>query len=130
MRRRIASCFVLAGDDGVAAAYHTLASTAVALTDLPTGVSKRLPRYPLVPATLLGRLAVDRRWRGRRLGERMLLDALGRALSSEIATFAVIVDAKDDAAAAFYAAYDFLPLTTAGRRMFIPMTEVARLLAG
>jgi hypothetical protein len=60
----------------------------------------------------------------------MLLDALGRALNSEIATFAVIVDAKDDAAVAFYAAYDFMPLTAAGRRQFIPMTEVARLLAG
>lgn len=56
-------------------------------------------------------------------------DAFARALRSDIATFAIPVDAKDEAAAAFYGAYDFLPLDIAGRRLFIPMTEVARLFA-
>ena len=108
---------------------QTLAATSVLLTDAPAALSKRLPRYPVIPATLLGRLAVDHRHRGRRLGERMLLDALARSLRNEIATFAVVVDAKDETAATFYKAYDFRPLTTSDRRLFLPMAEIARLFA-
>lgn len=126
-RRRVASCFVLAEADATPLAYYTLAATSLALTDLPPSIAKRLPRYPLVPATLLGRLAVDHRHRGRRLGEHMLLDACARALRSEIATFAVIVDAKDEPAAAFYRAYHFVPLDAGARRLFLPMTTIARL---
>lgn len=128
-RRRVASCFVLVEANATPLAYHTLAATSLALTDLPASTANRLPRYPLVPATLLGRLAVDHRHRGRRLGEHMLLDACARALRSEIATFAVVVDAKDGSAAAFYRAYDFLPLDAGGRRLFLPMTTIARLFA-
>lgn len=129
VRRRVASCFVLVEGDPTPLAFSTLAATSIALSNLPATLAKRLPRYPLVPATLLGRLAVDRRHRGRRLGEHMLMDAFARALRSEIATFAILVDAKDESAAAFYRAYDFLPLDNAGRRLFIPMTEVAGLFA-
>ena len=77
----------------------------------------------------MGRLVVASVHRGKRLGERLLLDALGRALRSEIATFAFVVDAKDGIAAAFYARYGFLPLTRARRRLFVPMAEVAKLFA-
>lgn len=127
MRRRIASCLVLVDDGPVPLGYYTIASTSLVLADLPETLAKRLPRYPLVPATLLGRLAVDRRHRGRGLGQQMLLDAFARALRSEIATWAIVVDAKDEQAAGFYRAHDFLPLTD--RRLFIPMAEVARLFA-
>jgi len=127
VRRRFASCFVLVDDDGTTLAYYTLAATSVVLTELPAALSKRLPRYPSIPATLLGRLAVDQRYRGRRLGERMLMDAFARSLRSEIATYAIVVDAKDEHAASFYRAYKFLPLTASERRMFVPMGEVARL---
>ncbi len=60
LRRHIASCFVLVGDSGrVPTGYYTLAVTGIALTALPEPVAKRLPRYPVVHATLMGRLAVD-----------------------------------------------------------------------
>lgn len=77
----------------------------------------------------MGRLVVASVHRGKRLGERLLLDALSRALRSEIATFAFVVDAKDGIAAAFYARYGFLPLTRDRRRLFVPMAEVAKLFA-
>ncbi|RJF88833.1 GNAT family N-acetyltransferase [Oleomonas cavernae] len=128
-RKRVASCFVLTDDGPAPIAFYTLAATAIALTDLPPPLAKKLPRYPAVPATLMGRLAVDRRFRGRRLGEFMLMDAFSRTLRSEIATYAFVVDAKDEAAERFYKAYQFLPLAAAQRRLFIPMTEVARLFA-
>ena len=130
VRRRTASCFVLvAGDDPAPLGYYTLAATSIALGGLPAETARRLPRYPAVPATLMGRLAVDRRHRGQRLGELLLFDAFSRTLRSEIASFAFVVDAKDERAAAFYARYRFLPLVEGGRRLFVPMAEVARLFA-
>ena len=126
-RKRVSSCFVLTGNEVSPLGFYTLAATSIALSDLPPPLAKRLPRYPSMPATLLGRLAVDRRHRGRRLGEHLLLDAFRRALQNEIATYAFVVDAKDDAAASFYAAYDFMPLTAGGRRLFLPMALIAGL---
>lgn len=128
-RRRIASCFVLVDEGPVPLAYYTIAATSLFLTDLPGPLARRLPRYPLVPATLLGRLAVDHRHRRRGLGQHMLLDAFARSLRSDIATWAIVVDAKDEQAAAFYRAHDFLPLTASGRQLFMPMAHVARLFA-
>ena len=129
IRKRVASCFVLTDGSAAPLGYYTLAATSISLTDLPASLSKKLPRYPAVPATLMGRLAVASQHRGRRLGELLLLDAFSRALRTEIATYAFVVDAKDEAAAGFYRAYDFQPLTAEGRRMFIPMAEIAKLFA-
>jgi ribosomal protein S18 acetylase RimI-like enzyme len=129
-RRRVASCFVLVEGDGPAVCgYYTLAATSIALVHLPAASAKRLPRYPAVPATLMGRLTVDRRYRGRRFGELLLLDAFSRALRSDIASYSVVVDAKDEAAVAFYTRYGFLPLVEGGRRLFLPMAEIAKLFA-
>ena len=129
-RRRLASCFVAVADEGQAVAgYYTLSATSIVAADLPAELVRRLPRYPGIPATLMGRLAVDRRRRGQRLGELMMFDAFSRTLRSEIATFAFVVDPKDDSARAFYERYRFLPLTQAGRRLFLPVAEIAKLFA-
>ena len=80
--------------------------------DLPPSLTRKLPRYPLIPATLIGRLAVDRRYRGQGHGRRLLADALRRALASEVASFAVIVEARDDDARRFYERESFLSCPT------------------
>lgn len=67
--------------------------------------------------------------RGKRLGELLLFDACSRVLRSEIATFALVVDAKDAAAEQFYTRYRFLKLSTESHRMFLPITEIAALFA-
>ena len=108
--------------------YYTLSATSIALVDLPREIAKKLPRYPVVPAALMGRLAVDQSLHGQRLGEYLLMDAFNRCLRSEIASFAFVVDAKDDQAVAFYERYSFRRLTAAGRRLFLPMSEIASLL--
>ena len=127
-RRRVASCFVLVGDDDrVPIGYYTLAATSIALVELPEALAKRLPRYPVVPATLMRRLAVDARHQGRGHGEFMLLDAFSRALRNEIASYAFVVDAKDDKAARFYQRYRFRYLVEGGQRLFVPMVEIAKL---
>lgn len=120
---------LVADDEPAPIGYYTLAATSIALIELPEVLAKRLPRYPVVPATLMGRLAVDSRYRGQGHGEFLLFDAFSRALRNEIASYAFVVDAKDDHAAQFYRRYRFLPLAGGGPRMFIPMTEIAMLFA-
>ena len=107
--------------------YYTLSSTAIRLHDLPEEVARRLPRYPLVPATLIGRLAIDRRHHGQGWGSFLLLDALHRCTTSQIASFAIIVDAIDDAAQAFNRHHSFLPLPDSPHRLFRRMADVAAL---
>jgi predicted GNAT family N-acyltransferase len=88
------------------------------LTELPDNVAKRLPRYPSVPVARLGRLAVDQAHRGRGLGGTLLWDAMLRAHRSELAVFAVAVDAKDEQAEAFYRHHGFITFGSAPRQLF------------
>lgn len=126
-RKNLAAPFVLILPDGAIGGYYTLSSTAVRLTELPVEVTKRLPRYPLIPAMLLGRLAVDQRLQGRSYGRFLLADALRRAVRSEIASFAVIVDDKDVAARRFYERESFLPFPDQPMKLFRPMADLAKL---
>jgi len=127
-RRRVATCFVLVGnDEHVPIGYYTFTVTGMALAELPKALAKRLPRFPRVPAILMGRLAIDARHQRQGHGEFMLLDALSRALRNEIASYAFVVDANDDNAVRFYQCFGFRSLTAGTRRLFMPMTEIARL---
>jgi GNAT superfamily N-acetyltransferase len=109
--------------------YYTLSSFSVGLSDLPHDVARKLPAYSNVPATLLGRLAVDHRHRGQGIGEFLLIDALRRAYfqSSQIAAVAVVVDAIDEQAARFYRHFEFIPLPDRPDRLFLPMKTIAAL---
>jgi GNAT superfamily N-acetyltransferase len=126
-RNNITAPFVLVLSDGKIGGYYTLSSTAVKVAELPADVTRRLPRYPLVPATLLRRLAVDRSCRGRGYGRHLLADALHRVVRSEIASFAVIVDAKDEAARRFCERESFLPFPDQPMKLFLPMAQIAKL---
>jgi len=129
-RKNLAAPFVLVLPDGAIGGYYTLSATAVKLAAFPADITRKLPRYPLVPATLLGRLAVDQNHRGRGYGRFLLADALFRAARSEIASFAIIVDAKDEAARRFYARESFLPLPEQKLKLFRPMADIRRLFDG
>lgn len=126
-RRNLAAPFVLVLSDGSIAGYYTLSATAVPAPELPAETIRNLPRYPLIPATLLGRLAVDRRYRGQGHGRFLLADALFRAVHSETASFAVIVDAKDEDARRFYLRESFLPFPDQPMKLFRPMADLAPL---
>jgi GNAT superfamily N-acetyltransferase len=126
-RKNMAAPFVLVVPEGTVAGYYTLSSTSVQLAELPAQTVRKLPRYPLVPATLLGRLAVDRRHQGKGYGRFLLGDALHRAVRSEIASFAMIVDAKDESARRFYERESFLPFPDQPMKLFRPMTDIRRL---
>ncbi|MCA1805474.1 MAG: GNAT family N-acetyltransferase [Xanthomonadaceae bacterium] len=127
LRKHISTPFVLLLTDTRVVGFYTLSAAAIDLPELPPEIARRLPRYPRIPATLLGRLAVDQRHRGRGYGRYLLADALHRCLHSEIASYAVIVDAKDDDARRFYAREGFLPFPDQPSRLFLPMAVIAGL---
>jgi len=96
------------------------------MTDLPAEISKKLPRYPAVPAALIGRMAVDTGFQGRGLGAAMLADALQRVLASAPAVYAFVVDAKDENAAAFYRHHGFISITGRPSTLFLPVATAMR----
>ena len=109
--------------------FYSLSASSIHLGDLPPELVRKLPRYPHLPVTLLGRLAIDQACKGQGLGQFLLLDALYRSLqaASSIAAMAVVVDAKDATAAAFYQRYGFVQLSASEGRLFLPMKTVAAL---
>ena len=117
MRRRVASCFVAVDDSNVVAGFYTLAATSLVLDGLSPDHAKRLPRYPAVPAVLLGRLAVTQSHQGQRLGGALVADALLRAARSEVMAYALVVDAKDEPTARFYVHLGFERLGDDQRRL-------------
>ena len=126
IRRRVAACFVALAQGQRIAGYYTLASASLLLTDLPASTGKKLPRYPTVPAVRMGRLAVDQAFKGKGLGGALLADALDRAARSEIAAFALMVDAKDEAAVNFYRHHGFITLPDSPLTLFLPLATVQR----
>jgi len=127
IRRRVTACFVaLESSSRRVAGYYTMASTSVDLIDLAPDVARKLPRYPRVPAVRLGRLAVDLAFHGRGLGAVLLWNATARAVRSEIAAFALVVDAKDENAATFYRHHGFVPFLSSPMSLYVPLAEAER----
>jgi len=124
----VAAAFVLTSDSATIAGFYTLSATVLNLRDLPDDFARRLPRYPSVPATLLGRLAVSTEYRGKGLGESLLIDAMKRVLMTthDVASAAIVVDAKDELARQFYVQYDFIPLPSQEDRLFFPVKKIAK----
>ncbi len=126
-KRLMSSCFVAVEPGaGKIAGYYTLAATSVLAGDLPPETIKRLPRYPAIPAALIGRLAVDGNFKGIGLGGALIADAALRVLKGAAKAFALIVDAKDDPAAAFYRHHGFLPLQSKPMSLFLAVATAAK----
>lgn len=110
--------------------YFTLCATALNQGDVPEAVRKQVPRYPLVSATLIGRLAVAKDHQGRGLGAILLANALRRAYESAntVGSTMVVVDALDETAARFYSAHDFVRLPESVR-LVLPKRSIEKLLS-
>lgn len=121
IRRRVTACFVAFTHEQRIAGYYTLASTSLLLSDLPAAIGKQLARYPCVPAVRTGRLAIDQNFKGQGLGGALWADALDRAANSEIAAYALVVDAKDESAAPFYRHHGFIRLPDAPLTLFLAL---------
>jgi len=125
---------VLTSEDGRLAGFYTLTQDNIASENVPPELIKQLnlPRYEQIGATLLGRLARDLTYRGKGIGELLLADALKRALvmSRQIASAAVVVDAKDQKAHRFYKDFGFIPFPESEKRLFLPMATIEQLYPG
>lgn len=104
--------------------FYTLSMANAESAQVSEVLKRALPKYPM-PVALIGRLAIDRRAQGRRLGERLLMDALRRVVDAAniVGCTGIIVDAKDENAEQFYLRYDFVTVTQDSwpRRMFLPI---------
>lgn len=128
--KRVAAPFALTEPPAVRVlGYYTLSASVVNANELPEALVKKLPRYPQLPVTLIGRLAVDESVKRQGIGQFLLMDALRRSLgaAAEIAAMAVLVDAKDEAADNFYRRFGFAQLQQQPRRLFLPMRTIAGL---
>jgi len=130
VRRRVTTCYLLVDSESEEiSGYYTLSAGGVPVGDLPEGITKRLPRYPSVPVARIGRLAVDLRYRGRKLSDALMADAIRRSIKSDIAVFAVVVDAKDESLVAFYMARGLVSLSSAPNTLFLPLSDAIKRLA-
>lgn len=129
VRKKVAIVYVATLDSKTILGYYTLSQYSVQMKDIPVELSKKFPKYPALPATLLGRLARDFSTRGQGVGELLLLDALNRAvaMSEQVASAAVVTDAKDQKAVDFYKKYGFIELPKTELRLFLPMASIGAL---
>ncbi len=130
-KRNVARVFVAIDDRYGVVGFYSLSSFTLAIVDLPPEYAKRLSRYDAIPAALIGRLARDERLRGEGVGDLLLADAVRRVLGAarSLAIFAIVVDALDERAAAFYRDFGFTPFPSRPRRLFMPTSEAAQAMA-
>jgi GNAT superfamily N-acetyltransferase len=129
IKRKLSVCFILPDINNIIG-FYTLSNGSLPQKNLPEEIQKQLPKsYTNLPVTLLGRLAVDTKFRGQRFGELLLLDALKRCYdvsNKSIASMAVVIDPLDVDAVSFYKKYGFIELPDS-KRMFLPMKTISKL---
>jgi ribosomal protein S18 acetylase RimI-like enzyme len=130
VKRKYATCFVAREvETGRVAGFYTLSSSNVPLSEVPEKLAKKLPRYPTVPAVLIGWLGRHRDHAGIGLGGILLFHAIKIVASAPIGVHAIFADAIDEGAVAFYEAFDFVPLVARPRTLFLPMTTALDIVA-
>jgi ribosomal protein S18 acetylase RimI-like enzyme len=129
VKRKASAVFVLTerSEPKRVIGFYTLCATSVALSELPEEVTRKLPRYPEIPAILVGRLARDVQHSG--VGSLLFSDAITRCVrvASEIAASLIVVDSKGEAAAHFYEKFGFISLPKLPDRIFLPMQTAEKL---
>lgn len=128
-KRHVTTIYILNDEiKNKVAGYYSLSSTSIELSALSDFAKKNLPRYPLLPAILLGRFAIDIHYQRKGWGEILLIHALKLSyqVSHEVASCAVVVDAINDTAFAFYQKHKFIPIVN--NRLYLPMQAIEKLI--
>jgi ribosomal protein S18 acetylase RimI-like enzyme len=130
IKRNYAACYVLVEQESAkVAGFYTLFSHSIPLTELSPEWAKKLPRWPSVPAVLIGWLGRDLAFRGQAIGPMLLYDAIGRLAASPVGAHAICADALDEAAAAFYQAHQFQPFVSRPHSLYLPLKTVFELVS-
>lgn len=126
-KRNVARVFVAIDDQRGIVGFYSLSSFTLSISDLPPEHAKRLPRNDAIPAALIGRLARDEKVRGEGVGDVLLADAVRRVIGAarSLAVFAIVVEATDEKAVAFYRDFGFVPFPNHPLRLFMPASEAA-----
>lgn len=129
VKRNYAACYLLVETESKKlAGFYTLSASNIPLTEIPSDIARKLPRYPSVPAVLIGWLARDIAFSGQGVGAMLLYDAVTRIRRSPIGAHAIFADAIDDAAAAFYRKHLFTPFATKPMSLFLPLATARQLI--
>ncbi|MFT6835164.1 MAG: putative GNAT family N-acyltransferase [Francisellaceae bacterium] len=129
VKRKVAAVYILKDiDQKSIVGFYTLSSTNLRLTELPDQFIKKLPKYPLVPATLIGRLAIDLKYNGGGFGRVLMIDAIKKSVSTSlsIGSAAIVVEAKNDEAQNLYKKFGFFILNES--KLCLPMATAILLL--
>jgi ribosomal protein S18 acetylase RimI-like enzyme len=130
MRRKANAVFVLTPLDSSnrIAGYFTLCASRLAPGTIPDEARKHIPRYPVVSATLIGRLAVSTAFQCQRLGSLVLAEALRKTYenASIVGSSMVVVDAINERAVRFYQAHGFIKLPES-MRLILPVRSIAEI---
>ncbi|MBR4746337.1 MAG: GNAT family N-acetyltransferase [Desulfovibrio sp.] len=109
--------------------YYTICAYSVEITTFPSEIIKKMPRYPYVPALLLGRLAVSKEVQGKHIGSLLVYDAMKRSCRSDLAWAFMIVDAKNISLCSFYERFMFARFSENSYKMWINIKQVKKILA-
>lgn len=128
IKRNFAKCFVAIDNEQLrVAGFYTLSAAQIPLNDLPVQLAKKMPRYGAIPASRIGRLAIDTRYQRRGLGSVLIADAMKKSSDTSMGVYALLVDAKDDNATAFYQHHGFIPCIGRPQTLFLPLGTVSKL---
>lgn len=127
VKRSLTKCYMLCDDNNEqkVAGFYTLSSAQVDSREFPPGITRKLPTKIPIPATRLGRLAIDVNYQRQGLGAMLIYDALKRTKNSAAASFALIVDAKDSDAEQFYEHHKFIRFPNSPNKLFLPIASVS-----
>jgi predicted GNAT family N-acyltransferase len=125
--KKIAAVYVMTPDGKIIAGYYTLSQYTIQSSDVPSEHLSKLTKHAAIPATLIGRLARDLKYRG--TGELLLMDALQRCMmaSRQVASWATVVDATDDEGAQFYRDYGFESFPSHPLKLFLPTLTIEKM---
>lgn len=125
--RSVSRVFLAVDDVLGVVGFFTLSSFAIIPDELPVAISRKLPRYQVIPATLIGRFATDRRVQGKGVGRLLIAEAIRRVLdvATSVAVFAIVIDAKDETAAEFYKRVAFQAFPQQPMRLYLLASTAA-----
>lgn len=129
LKKRVSTPYVLTDSPELQVlGYYCLSSYSIASTELDESIAKKLPRYPLLPAIMLGRLAVDSGYQGKGYGDLLVADALKRSLelSKQLASLAVVVDAINQGAAIFYQRHGFIEFPDDPMKLYLSVETIEK----